>query len=776
MQQALHRRMPPMTEIVVAVEVAAVIGDVVQGLYGYISAVKSAKGEILNLTRELSLLKNVLNCLDVQCRSDPDLKLNKEIQVGLRHTQDTVLAIQKKLGHSPSKVGSIAATLSWPFRSGDVDNYLLTLERWKTWFSMVIMLDSKEAITSMDAKMQRLSLAIDEVNDSQKTDSMRKEADKVVKWLAPFEARVAGPCQWIWDTDLAAWEDSRASSTQPIFWITGRSGSGKTTLFSSIVDELERRCTADEAARKSVGFHCCSLDVAASQPINNVFGSIFAQIATADSEVVRYFQPMTKSGPKRIPRNNMTTPQICEAMQFLLDRFDCFYLLIDALNERPCGNDDDVIETLITLCKKHANLRVLITSTREPFLDSDLIFFRIMSEEDVNLDIKTYVQRRLQTERIFKSLDPAIQSTVSNHIVTSSHGTFRWAKLCMDHLSRSKTAKAMKISLRDMPLKLNEVYAAMLCRIPDDDKKIAREALTWLCFSLRPLHLHELAEAVVLHEEDTFLDSNVRLINPVVLLEICQDLIYSSDDELTLAHDSIRSFLLSDGIRTSKAAEFALDPASAHRKIMRKCLTYLSLDEFATGPVSKRDGLRDRFTNYPLLGYASQLWPIHSKRFDLQLEDENDILAFFETKRNPNSGTFGAWVQLLLGPLDLDCIHRTEPLYYVASYNMVPILKILLRPGNGVDVNKRGGRYSSTPLFVAVWRGNLEAAKLLYTAGADPRLVDGAGIDSYEMAVHRHLDELVEVFDGNHKSGIQLPVNYHYRWKKHKLIKPHSRF
>jgi hypothetical protein len=318
----------------------------------------------------------------------------------------------------------------------------------------------------------------------------------------------------------------------------------------------------------------------------------------------------------------------------------------------------------------------------------------------------------------------------------------------MDQLSRYRTARDMKAMLNDIPTTLNEMYAAMLSRIPAEDRRIAREALTWLCFSLRPLRLHELAEAVILCEDDTFLDNDARLADPVVLLEICRGLIYSSYNELTLAHDSIRTFLLSDWIRESKlVSEFAVDTASAHRKIMRKCLTYLSLNEFASGPVSTEHQLDARFVDYPLLCYASQMWPIHSERFDLQSEDENDILAFFNTKGNPNSGTFGTWVQLLLKTLDLDTVHRTEPLYYAASYNMVQILKILLRPGNSVDINKGGGRYLTTPLFVAVWRGNLKAAKLLYKAGADPRLRDSkSSSDSYKMAVRRHLDELVEVF------------------------------
>jgi hypothetical protein len=304
----------------------------------------------------------------------------------------------------------------------------------------------------------------------------------------------------------------------------------------------------------------------------------------------------------------------------------------------------------------------------------------------------------------------------------------------MDRLSTLRTGRDIKQALKDIPSTLHETYAAMLDRIPDWDREIAREALMWLCFSLRPLYLDELSEAVILREDDISLDSDCRLNNPDVILEICQGLIYSSDDEVTLAHDSIRSFLLSDWIRTSKAAYFAMDPAECHRRITRKCLAYLSFDKFAAGPIDTQWQLIGRFALFPLLKYASELWPIHSERFPLEAEDEAAILSFFNTS---NSGSFGSWVQCLLDTTDLDAIRNTEPLYYAASYNMVSILKILLRPGSNVDVNKRGGRYQSPPLFVAVWRGNREAVEILLEAGADAHAKDsGSDINSIQLA-HR---------------------------------------
>lgn len=325
--------------------------------------------------------------------------------------------------------------------------------------------------------------------------------------------------------------------------------------------------------------------------------------------------------------------------------------------------------------------------------------------------------------------------------------SFRWASLCMDRLSTLRTGRDIRRALVDIPSSLNGFYAGILNRIPEQDRVTTREALTWLCFSLRPLRLDELAEAIVLEENDTDIDSDSRFTDPSVILEICQGLIHASDHSVTLAHDSIRTFLQSDWIRKSSASEYALDAVESHGRIMRKCLAYLKLEPFTLGPVDTLWQVNGRFAVYPLLDYATYMWPIHSERFPLDTPDEQLILDFFETKKLENGGPFEAWVQFLLQQTDIDMIRDTEPLYYAASFNMTSILQLILRPEYNVDLDKRGGRFSSPPLFVAMWRGNVDAAKLLLEAGADPDLYDTSGQTSRQLAHTRKIDEVIDVMN-----------------------------
>ena len=82
------------------------------------------------------------------------------------------------------------------------------------------------------------------------------------------------------------------------------------------------------------------------------------------------------------------------------------------------------------------------------------------------------------------------------------------------------------------------------------------------------------------------------------------------------------------------------------------------------------------------------------------------------------------WVQTLVPETDTRTIDNTEPLYYAASFGLVPVVKAILASDPNVNINARGGRFNSPSLFVACWRRNYEVAEILLKAGADPRAPD----------------------------------------------------
>jgi len=324
----------------------------------------------------------------------------------------------------------------------------------------------------------------------------------------------------------------------------------------------------------------------------------------------------------------------------------------------------------------------------------------------------------------------------------------------MDRLCNLRTGRDVLIALGDLPSTLNDTYAQLLQRIPGHDRNIARNAFMWLSFSIKRLTLRQLAEAVVLEETDRDLNDDLRLTDPASIIEICQGLVQLEDGNVTLAHDSIRACLMSDWIQKSPVADFWLESDTSHRIIMRKCLAYLFFDEFAKGHIKDTEAYVHRGRKYPLIDYAALCWPDHAANTRLQTDDEQLILEFFKTKSLPKGGNFDSWVQALLETVDTRSIERIQPLYYAASYNMVPIVKLLLRQGSGVDINKPGGRFGSTPFAIACYRGHSEVAKLLLEAGADPSVRDGGtGASALAMAKARDMEEVVEMIEMHPSRG-----------------------
>lgn len=290
----------------------------------------------------------------------------------------------------------------------------------------------------------------------------------------------------------------------------------------------------------------------------------------------------------------------------------------------------------------------------------------------------------------------------------------------------------MRASLSNLPGTLREMYANTLERVDEEDIPLVREALFWLCFANQPLTMQSLNEFVVLDETCTVLDEDMMLVPGDILLQICQGLI-SRDQagHVNLAHSSVKDFLISDWIRSSRVSHFALDTTTAEATIMRKCLTYLCLDNFKDG----YGEWKKRTTVRSFLYYAAYFWPTRGAYCEFGPSERELVNRFFATRKLPRRGNYGVWIESLIPGVDPSIIENTEPLYYAASFGMASVVRAILASDPSVDVNARGGRVGATPLFAASWRHNYEVVEILLKAGANPKITDpGTGFDVLGLA------------------------------------------
>ena len=195
-----------------------------------------------------------------------------------------------------------------------------------------------------------------------------------------------------------------------------------------------------------------------------------------------------------------------------------------------------------------------------------------------------------------------------------------------------------------MPETLDKTYDRILCKINGEDCQFALKILRWLTFSARPLTVKEVAEVIAIDAKGfPQFDPNKRFEDPRDILEICSSLISVEDIDtdshtdsqtdadsfpdpddatnidtetphqfdrwtkakISLAHFSVKEYLVSDRIRHGPAIDYGLQEEDSNASIAEDCLVYLlhliQPNVFASASLEQ----------YPLARYAAEFWFEH---------------------------------------------------------------------------------------------------------------------------------------------------------------------
>jgi len=323
---------------------------------------------------------------------------------------------------------------------------------------------------------------------------------------------------------------------------------------------------------------------------------------------------------------------------------------------------------------------------------------------------------------------------------------FRWVQCQLDEIAKLKQIKTIRMALSNLPSGLHNTYERILTRVPQGNFDAVYRSLVWLSFNVIPLSLKELIEAIAIEEDMPNIDEDALLSSSQDLLDMCGSLIIVSDsrNHVTLAHLSVKDYLLSTSIRNSDAQRFALSPESANKVLALNCLTYLSYSGFRTGPAKIQEGWQERVEDYPLMKYTTVCWPYHARAAE-QPEDLNSrILNFF---KDFSGRLFMSWVQNLHVPKWHVYPPHAHPLYYAASFGLDKTVQVLIE--QGAALNAPGSRFGGTALHAAVIRQHTTTMKILLDAGADPNKSDFNDVSPLDSAVSY-----------GHKEVIQMLVEY----------------
>jgi len=582
-----------------------------------------------------------------------------------------------------------------------VEEPMLKIEKYETEVYKLVSLVQSELT---DNSLKRI---LEGIRDSGKDTGPSKEERrrKLSAWINGIDTKNTyetalqyhheGTCEWVLNLgEFQAWNsrDNLKSNKARLLWIHGPPGFGKTFLSAWIV----RHCLEQHEAKKApVSYFFCVADNQLTRDPYAILRSWLAQLLEQSDSALSAMesvqndrhgeQTVTHLGLWELFRAATTETDECI---FILDGFDeC--VGIDT-GTRYHRNDPrkyflrDLIQNL-----KSTTSRVLVVSRDEPdineYLAADSIFggpdsidrFEYaISSKDTAADVQSFSQF-IVSNKLSKKTE-TLRQQIATQAAERSEGMFLWIKLLEQKISPGQNAKQLAKTVLEMPSGISEAYARELDKIsqlPEDEKCQAVMVLRWVLFAVRPLKVKELAEALVVSDEDLeeypeddlpdlwqdgFVDDDYVNEN---MLSRCGSLLQlrSTHPDMPLAdhtvhfvHFSVKEYLSSllghsCGTKVNNKSKSVITSPESDKwkqelgladidteevRLSNICLRYLTLGVFEEVP--------EDTSMYPFLSYASWAWYYHSYH-EKPKPPPQDIMSMTQQAFDPSISSWKVW-------------------------------------------------------------------------------------------------------------------------------------
>lgn len=185
----------------------------------------------------------------------------------------------------------------------------------------------------------------------------------------------------------------QGAESERFLWINGIPGAGKTVLVSFIIEHLKQICR-DDPERGQAYYYCHHSrrrDEAAP-----FLRWVIGQLCRQSRWVPRQLKQLHDSGCEP------SIPELENALEVMLSRFRCFYVVIDAVDESEPRSDLLAVIATMAIDRRFGNLKVLASS--RPYFDIARVFSGVsvalpMDNAAVAEDIRAFVRVRLASSR-----------------------------------------------------------------------------------------------------------------------------------------------------------------------------------------------------------------------------------------------------------------------------------------------------------------------------------------------------------------------------------------
>ncbi|KIK81665.1 hypothetical protein PAXRUDRAFT_102350, partial [Paxillus rubicundulus Ve08.2h10] len=567
-----------------------------------------------------------------------------------------------------------------------------------------IMAYTAKHVKDMQECVKDMQKRVEETQEDAKRRDARQLYDQIREWLKPQDSslhhksardtRVEGTGTWFAkDERFRKWLNESGRT----MWISGGPGFGKTVLFSTCVEAVRGH-------ESEPGSTCCCayfyFDArkagGASRRFETLLRSILDQLCSTQTTIPDAMKRLYGVDSKEHPQP--TLAQLKTTLGEVMKDFDEVYILIDALDE--CDSQAELLNWMKSLPSTTQGLHLLATSRPERIIEGRMPDFsheRIsLNSELLDDDIKAYVDERVEASNDLKLL---MTEGMKKKLRVKGDGMFRLVAFWIEELKHCFSRKDITDKLEQLPTSLHAMYASMVSKINPNHLPYTRAIMRWLLFSVRQLGLKEIATVVGFDPSAgrPAFDEDRCFGNPDAVLDVCGGLVVMSQDGVTLAHLTVKEFLL------EQESTLHVNEPDAHSFIARSCLTYL-LDQFQRRVTADAE-------SFPLHDYAVEYWMKHaSSTRDIE-DTSSDIYRLALEVLHPENKTFRLWSSAwdTVAYVFDENAHPT-PLFVSARWGFRNLTTALLTLGvRAVKRTNSGG----TALHLACANGHLEVVKIL---------------------------------------------------------------
>ncbi|KAM0211955.1 hypothetical protein ACHAQI_005109 [Fusarium lateritium] len=479
--------------------------------------------------------------------------------------------------------------------------------------------------------------------------------------------------------------------------------------------------------------------------------------------------------------------------------FGCTFIL-DGLDECTGMNSTDSksVSNFLDQLKKtilHTGTRLLICSRADHIIQQGLSSFPGYTEytilsTDVGPDLGVYSAEVVKTR--LSNKDEATRKFIAQKLQERCLGQFQWIKLQEGSLRPGRNKKQLEKEIDETPSGLDSLYDREWNRIMSmeaTDKARALRLLQWAAFSMRPLTVYEITEAVLMTEDceefpfDEMPDAIDKHYIDSMILDLCGSLIevrlspideveqkQSSESgkgdengdmadimqrklggldvgmqEVHLSHFSVKEYLLhkivpndanlllNEGIRVSHERH-------ENMALSKNCIRYLSLpgawDDWQM--IDTRPTMR-------LLLYAAMFWDAHYDMAETPDPDLRDEVNSFFDSRNSSFLSWRSWWETDYSTRSqgMGTLLQMGPLALAMYFGLNDVAKHIIHERNH-ELKHRSKRNWSALHYACRW-GDQNNTELLLESGAELDTMTDRGQTPLFLAINARSRSVVEL-------------------------------